>query len=353
MDPNRQYTATDLRQMGLNPDQLWNGSQYNGYTVKDNGNGTRSFAPSNTNMGTSSYGGSNGGNNSGFNTGGWQDLLNRQKSEEDAFNKSYSDKVNSQESVSSMWDRLGQQYNLPTLMKSANDLTNTLASMPQTQANATRGFDVSEAQLQKIIADQTNKLAPLAQRATSEAQNAQNLTNQGIGYGLQEEQRQLQPFEMQSKLLADRMAREFTGYTTEKQQQLDMYLEQMREGNQLSLQQMQNAAALARQENDHQFQSQQLQQQFANQKELMPLQTNENIRQYNATTGRNSGAGSNYDIAAQLNALRMQNGKGATSYTGAKQTAQAPSYFKPVSQPTAQNQGILSNIGSFFKNLFS
>lgn len=162
--------------------------------------------------------------------------------------------------------RLEGELNLPNLRKSAFDLTQTLKNIPQTQTQATTGFDVNENQRRRIIAAQQEKIAPLAQEATSQQQFAEAEFGRRMTEGLQ-------PFQAELGLLSDRLAREFTGYQQEQQNELSRYLAEMSRGTQLSLADMQRANQLAIAE-----------QNFERQKELYSFQLAEQ-QKYKKSSG--------------------------------------------------------------------
>lgn len=153
--------------------------------------------------------------------------------------------IGGQESLTDMATRIGGDLNLPNLRQSAFDLTASLKATPDVQKQATRGYNVNANQLARIISSKQAELAPKAQEATSQQQFAENQLGERLGYGIQEQQKELVPFQTESQMLGDRLAREFTGYTQDKQNALQMYMQQLANGQQLKLAEIQQANQLA------------------------------------------------------------------------------------------------------------
>jgi len=246
---------------------------------------------------TSSYQGTSVGSQA-FNPQGYMDahkkqqeeLLARQKAEQEAFNlrqkqeqegklaqqrqeeqdylAKFAGQIAGQETMSAMAGRIGTELGLPDLQSAAQGLVKTLKNIPQVQQGATRGFDVNENQLARIVSSEQGKIAPLAQEATTQAQNAQNLLTTRLGYGLQDQSKALQPilkegemlasrFGRETSSLADRLAREFTGYTQGKQNELTALLDQGDKGMQLTINEMNRLNQLAAEEREYKRQQEQ------------------------------------------------------------------------------------------------
>lgn len=255
---------------------------------------------------TSSYQGTSVGSQA-FNPQGYMDaykkqqaeLLAKQKAEQDAFNlrqkqeqeaktaqqrqeeqdylAKFAGQIAGQETMSAMAGRIGSELGLPDLQSAAQGLVKTLKNIPQVQQGATRGFDVNENQLSRIISSEQGKIAPLAQEATTQAQNAQNLLTTRLGYGLQDQSKALQPilkegemlasrFGRETSSLADRLAREFTGYTQGKQNELTALLDQGDKGMQLTINEMNRLNQLASEEREYKRQQEQYARELADKK---------------------------------------------------------------------------------------
>lgn len=183
----------------------------------------------------------------------------------------YTGAIQGLESPSAMAARLGSELGLPALNKSAFSLNQTLADIPSVQTGATRGFDVNANQLARIIAAKQGEIAPLAQRATAQAQEAQGELGTQMGYEQQGQEHSMLPYQMEQSQLSDRLARESTGYNTDRQNELDLYLNRLARGEKLSDAETARTQALADMETT-----------FEQQKKLTAFNTDEAIRQNKA-----------------------------------------------------------------------
>lgn len=192
----------------------------------------------------------------------------RQRQEEQDYLAKFAGQIAGQETMSAMAGRIGAELGLPDLQSAAQGLVKTLKNIPQVQQGATRGFDVNENQLSRIISSEQGKIAPLAQEATTQAQNAQNILTTRLGYGLQDQTKALQPILKEGEMLtqrfgreatsfADRLAREFTGYTQNKQNELTAFLDSMDKGMQFTLNEINRINQLAAEEREYKRQQEQ------------------------------------------------------------------------------------------------
>lgn len=287
------YIQSDLsheRAQGANVGDIREGFRWDGSKWNQEGGGG-------ANSGQYSFFGS-----SPSNSGGGGFFENQRKQEEDYMNR-YKTALGSQESLTSMNERFGKELNLPALRQNAFTMQQALKSTPQVQSEATRGYDVNANQLQRIIAQKMSELSPAAQEATSQAQFAENQLGERLRLGQADQEKAMKPFEMEAKFLGERMAREFTGYSQDKQRELDMLMAKMNQQQQLTLAEQNRAHELAMAERNFEQQKQLNQQQFQQNLQLkssssndsvgelqraMDLErfrTDEAIRQHNATKG--------------------------------------------------------------------
>jgi len=162
------------------------------------------------------------------------DLFNNQNQQVGNFLSSYSNAINNQETVPAMWQRLANETGYNALNKQALDINNQLNYLPQTETAAMKGFDVNNNQLNNDINTQTWKLAPIAQRATSEAQNAANIMGQQIAATQAQQQKELTPYTAEQGFLTDYLARQTSAFTTENEQELNALEQKMSTGATLS-----------------------------------------------------------------------------------------------------------------------
>ena len=228
-----------------------------------------------------------------------------QAGQQSDFLNRYTGAIQGLETPQALATRLGSELGLPALNKSAFGLNQTLADIPSVQTTATRGFDVNANQLARIIAAKQAQIAPLAQRATAEAQFAQNELGNQMGFEQAGQERQLMPFQTEQQLLSDRLAREASGYSQDMTNELDLYLNRVARGEKLSDQETARAQQLADQEND-----------FEKQKEMATFNTNENIRQARALKA-NSGGSTIANYLGQPNSnMDPMSGKSLSSIVG-------------------------------------
>lgn len=117
------------------------------------------------------------------------------------FNTAYQGAIANQPSYQDLWKNIAAGFNYPQLANQATTLNNQVAMIPQTYPQAARGLDVNQNQLDRIMNMQEWKLAPLAQRATAQAQTAGQLTAQQLEAARQQQLKELAPYQTQAQLL--------------------------------------------------------------------------------------------------------------------------------------------------------
>lgn len=170
----------------------------------------------------------------------------KQKADEDAFMSALNAKVGGQESLTDASGRIGGELGLPGLRQSAQNLVSTLKNIPQTQETISKQVGISAPNLQKRIASEQGKIAPRAQEAVTQQQNAESELGQRLGYLVADQAKELEPFyRAQLPLLQDRLAREQTNYSQDKQNELTMILEKLNQGFQATQNELTRANQLA------------------------------------------------------------------------------------------------------------
>lgn len=163
-----------------------------------------------------------------------QGLLQNQDMATSNFLGNYANAIGGQEKARAMFGRLSDELGLTGLQRNAQNLNAQLEAIPETYANATRGFDVNANQLARIQNTKAAQLAPLAQRATTQAQNAQQYVQNQMNLAQQEQQKELLPYQMQQQFLTDRIARETSMFTQDNQNELSALTSKMNAGIQLT-----------------------------------------------------------------------------------------------------------------------
>lgn len=161
------------------------------------------------------------------------------------FITSYQSAVNALPTVQQSATDIGATLGLPNLQKNAQTLTAQVASIPQVQTNATRGYNVNSNQLSQIISSKLGQLQPQAQQAVTQEQNAEGNLATELGYQQQQNAQSLQPLQLQGTMLSSQIAAEMTGFNQDKQNQLSAYLDAMDNNEKLTAQQLSDANALA------------------------------------------------------------------------------------------------------------
>lgn len=146
----------------------------------------------------------------------------------------YSQAIAGGPSYTSLYNTANQAFNVPQLANQAAYLQNQVTNVAPTQYSLARGFDVSDPQVQNAINTNLRFLQPQATAATQQAQAAQNLAQQYVGYGMQERQLGLLPYQYQGQELSDALARQSTGFNIADQNELQGYVAKMNAGITLS-----------------------------------------------------------------------------------------------------------------------
>ena len=131
-------------------------------------------------------------------------------------------------------ERIGGELGLPALRQNAFNLQQQLIDIPEVYKAGTRGFDVNANQLARIINQRSGEIAPLAQRATAQAQFGEQELGTRLGYLQNDWNRQLLPLTTEKDFLADRFAREASMYTQDNQNELNAILDKIKNGITLS-----------------------------------------------------------------------------------------------------------------------
>jgi delta 1-pyrroline-5-carboxylate dehydrogenase len=248
-----------------------------------------------------------------------QQLLQGQKAEQGGYLDRFRGAIMGQEGLPQMASRIGSELNLPTLSENAFKLQQTVRNLPQTYSKATRGFDVNANQLSRIIGMQQSKLAPLAQEATMQAQNAINQRNEMMGFTQAQQQKELTPFQTEQNLMTERMARETSMFSEANQSELNAILQKMSTGAQLSSAEKDRAQQLAIAEMNFEMQKQQLSQ---NQNQFQ--------QQFNAQSSKPNTQV--IEVNGQKKLIDTSTGQVISSYGSSPTATKAStSYFKPSS----------------------
>lgn len=228
-------------------------------------------------------------------------FLSGQDAQTNAYLNKLQGYVASQPGVGVMADRIGKELGLPQLRANATQLNNTLTDLPQTYSKAMTGYDVNANQLARVVGTKQAEIAPLAQRATEQAQNAESMVNQRLGYASEDYNRGLLPLTTEGGMLTDRLARETSLYSTDNQRELDAIIAKMNAGITLSEGEKNRAQQLAVAEQNYNLQKEQMNTNSKNsgtqvidvgngRKALIDTRTGATIQTYGGTTSSGSSA---------------------------------------------------------------
>ena len=251
-------------------------------------------------------------------------IFQGQRGETSDFLNRYTGAIQGQEKTSALAQRIGGELGLPTLQANARSMQNTLFNLPSTYSKATTGYDVNANQLARVVGTKQAELAPAAELAQQNAQDAQNTLNTRMGYEQMDQQKALIPYQSEQGLLSDRMARESSGYTTMMQGELDAIVQKMNAGITLSEGEKNRAQQLAIAEAG--FKNALKIAEMNQQKQDPFVAMGEGTTLFNTQTGQKV-----YTAPKTATPQAGGSGGGIGSYYsyGGSSTPSAPSYFKP------------------------
>lgn len=186
-----------------------------------------------------------------------QGFLQGQQGQTSDFTNRFSSFVNTLPTTSQLANQFSGELNLPTLRSNAGQIQNTLSNLPSTYSSAVRGTDVNANQLQRIIAQKQAELAPAATTANLALSNAENQLGQRIGYAQADRSLQLMPYQSEQSLMSDRLARETTLFSQDKENELNSIQQKVQNGITLSEGEKQRAQQLLLTEKQYQSQKEQ------------------------------------------------------------------------------------------------
>lgn len=232
----------------------------------------------------------------------------RQKAEEQAFLGRFRETVGGFEPLSALRGRLASELGLPEareaqtgLNQAVIGLQGTIANLPEQLEERARGTFATQAQIQSLQQARTDPLSrqliELARTGAIRGEQLGELETQ-LGTRLSdvvaEQRQQLAPLELEADFLSERLAREASAYSQQRQEQFELMLNQIQAGQRLTESQVNVLANLAIQE-----------QEFLDQKELIRFE-----QQF-------KGGGDEGDIASRLQELLRP---GATAGEGGVDT---------------------------------
>jgi hypothetical protein len=220
--------------------------------------------------------------------GDLSDIFAQQQQQTGEFLGRFGEKVAGFEPLTALQQRIGGELGVPQLRQqqvgleqNLIDLESTLASLGGTirqvpgqvqQQFAGRG---TQEQIERLQAERAlpfieqrgreterfGEQARIAQRGRTQLGQAEQTLAERLGLAVQEQQRQLQPLQLEAQFLGDRLAREITGFTQSMQNELTQLLAQQQQGFAASQAELDRAQQLAIAEQGFELERQRITQQ--------------------------------------------------------------------------------------------
>jgi len=199
----------------------------------------------------------------------------QQRAENQNWLQGYTSTIQGQPTYTALADRYSNKYMIPQLTEQvqaydtqAAQLANQLSAMPRNVAATTTESLVSDPQRQRIVEARSEPLyeslqavGNLGQAARSGLQTAQGLQAGAISAEMAQLQKELMPWEKQYDLMSVMQAREFSGWNSEMERELNTLLSNQQAGLTWTNAEAQRANAL-----------QQIKEQYSNQLNLLEKQ---------------------------------------------------------------------------------
>jgi len=216
-------------------------------------------------------------------------LNTKQEGQESDYLTRFRQAIMGQEGLPHMYQRIGDELNLPNLATNFNQVSNTMTNLPETYSKGTRGFDVNANQLGRIVSTKQAALAPALTTATQNYGTALNERDKMITAGQTQQEKELQPFKTEQDFLTDRWARESTGFTNDMGKELDTILAKAQAGITLTSEELNRANQLAIAEKNYQTAVKTKQMEIDAQSKYAPVPNTSGL--YNVQTGKKTGWG--------------------------------------------------------------
>ena len=199
----------------------------------------------------------------------------------------YTSAIGAQPTAQDVYSRLSSEQGLAPaqslysgLQKRALDVEGQLQGLPEQMSGETRGFDVNATQRAKMEAmrgsDLTNDLtqtARAASRAGIDTQSIQGNIANLMGLEMGQQEKELVPFGVEATMISERLARDFSSYTMDKQFEFETMIAELNQGYAVDNAKLAQMNQLAQMENAY-----------------------EDKLAYYQATGGNSGGGVTYQI---------------------------------------------------------
>lgn len=153
--------------------------------------------------------------------------------------------VNSNPTVTSLYNQGNDMFNVPALKNTATRLQNSVTNAIPDAYQAAKGFDISATDINNGVAAKTAYLTPQANAATANANTAAGLAQGFVTAGQAQNAQNLIPAQENAALTAQNQAAEATGWNQAQKSTLDGLISKMQSGVTLSQNEMDAANKLA------------------------------------------------------------------------------------------------------------
>jgi len=218
-----------------------------------------------------------------------EELLARQKAEEETQFKSYEEQIAGQEKLPDVYTRLSAEAGMPELQQQIDiykgeiykikdlldrlneDITSRTQGSFTTEAQRRRQVAAEEEPLQTQLSRMGTALTPFLERQTAAGQEIGTM----LGLTAEQQQKELLPTEARINALSDRFAREMTGFKENKETELTALVDKLERQRELADREWQRLQDLEKERRE-----------FQRQKELLALEHKYSMR--SAAAGRSA-----------------------------------------------------------------
>jgi len=181
---------------------------------------------------------------------GQQALLDRIKSEQNTLNSEYETRLGGQEKLSNAFKRLSNETGLTDYSQKVGNIRDRLDRLDGDVTARTTGTFTTEGQRSRTIGAEAKPLEDDLGRFSFAKAEASNLVNNQLNFLSQDQQNELKGVQNRMSQFSERAAREITGYTTAKTNELNLLLNKMQREQSLSDREYARAEQLASEERE-------------------------------------------------------------------------------------------------------
>ena len=181
---------------------------------------------------------------------GQQALLDRIKSEQNTLNSEYETRLGGQEKLSNAFKRLSNETGLTDYSQKVGNIRDRLDRLDGDVTARTTGTFTTEGQRSRTVGAEARPLEDDLGRFSFAKAEASNLVNNQLNFLGQDQQNELRGVQNRMSQFSERAAREITGYTAAKTNELNLLLNKMQRQQSLSDREYARAEQLAAEERD-------------------------------------------------------------------------------------------------------